>query len=251
MSLSVRTRFEVFKRDRFTCHYCGKHPPDVLLEVDHVTPIAAGGTDDITNLITACTDCNRGKAAQLLEEGSAPAVNRESIDDLRERVEQAKAYIDLVAVQRNVIDDMVDRVNAAWASAFRAQTIENEQGTTWTLAAGRFPEERSLRPILHRLSLDRVLEAVDIAAGWNEIPDIRTLRYFYGTCWRMIKDPTSAPPWVAQPTAGGLSDDELSSAEVRGREQALHEVGEHLKHWAQHGYSSLQDAVLSWFPDDD
>ena len=71
MSLSVRVRFEVFKRDRFTCSYCGKSPPNVLLEVDHVIPRAAGGSDDIENLTTSCQDCNRGKSAGLLAEGSA------------------------------------------------------------------------------------------------------------------------------------------------------------------------------------
>ena len=33
--LSKKIRFEVFKRDAFTCQYCGQMAPDVLLEVDH------------------------------------------------------------------------------------------------------------------------------------------------------------------------------------------------------------------------
>lgn len=52
-------RFQVFKRDRFTCQYCGKS--GVELEVDHIHPLASGGTNDLDNLITACKDCNRGK----------------------------------------------------------------------------------------------------------------------------------------------------------------------------------------------
>lgn len=76
MALSVRTRFEVFKRDRFTCSYCGKTPPDVLLECDHIIPRAAGGSDDITNLTTACKECNAGKSAGLLEEGTALEAER-------------------------------------------------------------------------------------------------------------------------------------------------------------------------------
>lgn len=54
-------RFKVFERDEFTCQYCGKKPPKVVLEVDHIYPKSKGGTDDILNLITACLDCNRGK----------------------------------------------------------------------------------------------------------------------------------------------------------------------------------------------
>jgi hypothetical protein len=60
--LSVRTRFEVFKRDSFTCRYCGQKSPDVILEVDHVVPVCDGGSDDPINLVTACWSCNRGKA---------------------------------------------------------------------------------------------------------------------------------------------------------------------------------------------
>jgi 5-methylcytosine-specific restriction endonuclease McrA len=46
-----RIRFEVFKRDGFKCQYCGASAPDVLLQVDHIKPAAAGGEDDIINLI--------------------------------------------------------------------------------------------------------------------------------------------------------------------------------------------------------
>lgn len=61
MSLSKRVRFEVFKRDNFTCQYCGAKPPDTVLEVDHAHPRCEGGTDEMANLKTACWNCNRGK----------------------------------------------------------------------------------------------------------------------------------------------------------------------------------------------
>ncbi len=59
--ISKKTRFEVFKRDKFTCQYCGRMSPDVILEVDHIKPVADGGTNKLINLITSCRDCNRGK----------------------------------------------------------------------------------------------------------------------------------------------------------------------------------------------
>lgn len=61
MPLSKRTRFKVFERDSFKCSYCGRTPPDVVLEVDHIVPICKNGTDDMVNLTTSCFDCNRGK----------------------------------------------------------------------------------------------------------------------------------------------------------------------------------------------
>ena len=59
---SARLRFLVLERDGFACHYCGRKAPDVELHVDHVVSIARGGTNDPDNLVTACRDCNLGKA---------------------------------------------------------------------------------------------------------------------------------------------------------------------------------------------
>jgi hypothetical protein len=65
--ISKRARFYVLKRDQFKCVYCGATPSEtVFLEIDHVRPIAEGGTNHISNLVAACRDCNRGKGAELL-----------------------------------------------------------------------------------------------------------------------------------------------------------------------------------------
>ena len=61
MALSKKRRLDVFKRDSFQCAYCGKTPPNVVLEVDHIIPKSKSGSDDIDNLITSCFDCNRSK----------------------------------------------------------------------------------------------------------------------------------------------------------------------------------------------
>ena len=65
--LSPKTRFEVMMRDRFRCQYCGRPAPEVTLEIDHIKPVSAGGTDAKSNLITACRDCNRGKGSMEIE----------------------------------------------------------------------------------------------------------------------------------------------------------------------------------------
>jgi 5-methylcytosine-specific restriction endonuclease McrA len=43
MAVTPKVRFEVFKRDNFTCRYCGRKTPEVVLEVDHVVPVAEDG----------------------------------------------------------------------------------------------------------------------------------------------------------------------------------------------------------------
>ena len=62
--LSFKSRFNVFKRDGFRCQKCGKGAPDTLLHLDHIIPVANGGTNDITNLITVCDACNQNKGAR-------------------------------------------------------------------------------------------------------------------------------------------------------------------------------------------
>ena len=63
MAISKRTRYEVLRRDSFTCRYCGSKAPNVELHVDHVTPTALGGSDKPDNLVASCADCNFGKAS--------------------------------------------------------------------------------------------------------------------------------------------------------------------------------------------
>jgi len=78
--VSQKTRFDVFKRDDFTCQYCGRKSPEVILEVDHITPRSKGGSDDIGNLITSCRECNRGKSnIRLISEIPTPDPNKRSI----------------------------------------------------------------------------------------------------------------------------------------------------------------------------
>lgn len=54
-------RFSVFRRDNFTCVYCGRSSPEVVLHADHAKSVAEGGLDIEANLVTACSDCNFGK----------------------------------------------------------------------------------------------------------------------------------------------------------------------------------------------
>ena len=68
MYVSGARRFEILKRDDFTCQYCGKKSPEVELEIDHKIPQAKGGLDTDDNLITSCSVCNKGKGSIGLDE---------------------------------------------------------------------------------------------------------------------------------------------------------------------------------------
>ena len=56
-------RHEVFKRDNYTCVECGARKEDgATLHVDHKIPVSKGGTDELDNLQTLCSDCNLNKS---------------------------------------------------------------------------------------------------------------------------------------------------------------------------------------------
>ncbi len=65
-----RLRFEVFKRDNFTCQYCGRNIKEdkIKLHCDHILPSKKGGKTTFSNLTTSCEECNLGKADVLLSE---------------------------------------------------------------------------------------------------------------------------------------------------------------------------------------
>lgn len=91
--LSKRMRFEVLKRDSFTCQYCARKAPEVVLHVDHIHPVAKGGRNSLLNLVTSCADCNSGKGAIPLSDASAIAKQRAQLDELQARREQIELMI--------------------------------------------------------------------------------------------------------------------------------------------------------------
>ncbi len=77
------TRLAILIRDSFSCLYCGidlrsAEPAEVTL--DHLISRKRGGTNDATNLITACRRCNCGRGAkpwrQYAPDGAIPRIKR-------------------------------------------------------------------------------------------------------------------------------------------------------------------------------
>lgn len=114
-------RFEVFKRDSFTCQYCGGKAPDVILECDHISPVAGGGDNDILNLLTSCQACNAGKGARPLSEQTTLAKQRAQLEELNERRQQLEAMLEWRRGLARLDDDKVD----AFEQALHAHTGRN------------------------------------------------------------------------------------------------------------------------------
>lgn len=67
--MTKKLREYIKKRDNFTCCLCCNSThiePNLLLEIDHIIPIAKGGLTTETNLQTLCWKCNRSKSDKLL-----------------------------------------------------------------------------------------------------------------------------------------------------------------------------------------
>ena len=66
------TRRNLFRRDRFTCQYCGATPGSSELTIDHVLPKSRGGPTNWDNCVLACVRCNHRKANRTPEEVRMP-----------------------------------------------------------------------------------------------------------------------------------------------------------------------------------
>lgn len=110
-TLSKKIRFEVLKRDKFTCQYCGKSAPDVVLEIDHIKPVSKGGKNDIMNLVTSCKDCNRGKSNIELSDDSVVKRQQAQLQEMAERKEQLEMMLEWRESLNDFEEECVEAVN--------------------------------------------------------------------------------------------------------------------------------------------
>jgi hypothetical protein len=114
-SISKKLRFEVFKRDSFTCQYCGESAPTVVLHADHIHPVKEKGKTDLLNLITSCIDCNLGKGARLLTDDATVTKQKAQLDELQERREQIEMMLEWRNGLRDIGGVELDAVCDAWS----------------------------------------------------------------------------------------------------------------------------------------
>jgi hypothetical protein len=172
-AISKRTRFEVFKRDAFTCQYCGAHPPQVILHVDHIVAVANGGRDDMDNLVTSCQPCNLGKSAKPLS--SVPKSLKEKAAEVAEREEQLRGYHEVIESSRERVEDEMWRV----AEEFRPGCSKEGLSRSYL---------QSIKMFLAKLDFYEVLDAMELTMSKTHIySDSARFRYFCAVCWNKIK----------------------------------------------------------------
>jgi hypothetical protein len=169
-ALSKRLRFETFKRDGFKCVYCGSHPPNVVLEADHITPVKEGGKNRIENLVTSCFNCNRGKGANLLT--SIPeSINENSA----ERIQQYKEYIKYVKEKDKIDNELIDMVCKVYESFNEGYTPNDK----FRVDIGFF---------IKKIGFEKTKRAMEITMAKDRIWSNGTIKYFCGVCWNMYRD---------------------------------------------------------------
>lgn len=65
-------RRELWKRDAWTCQYCGVRPAEDECTIDHIVPKSLGGETSWSNCVLACYQCNSQKADRRPEDARKP-----------------------------------------------------------------------------------------------------------------------------------------------------------------------------------
>lgn len=99
----IERDLRILLRDKFTCVYCG-YVADTFekwryLTVDHFKPRSAGGTDDQSNLVTACVDCNLIKSGEVFPTLEAARVKMRAYL-AKERADYDKHFAALVEAEK-------------------------------------------------------------------------------------------------------------------------------------------------------
>lgn len=123
-STGKRVRFEVLKRDGFRCRYCGANAASTILHVDHVVPVAEGGTDDPENLVAACADCNLGKSSVLLDDSRL--TSPDPTEAMLEHAEQMRAYLAAVKERESARDALVQFVIDQWCAKVDPEGMQRQ-----------------------------------------------------------------------------------------------------------------------------
>lgn len=160
--LSKKIRFEVLKRDSFTCQYCGNKAPDVILEVDHIDPVKHGGNNSIINLITACKGCNIGKSARRLGDHSVLKKQIKQLGDIEARRQQIEMMSEWRDSLTSVGDLQIDKLAKYWEDKFNTDLCQLD-----VFEGGK----KKLSSLIKQFDISLIYDAMDIS--FNHYVSIR------------------------------------------------------------------------------
>lgn len=188
-SISPKLRFEVFKRDSFTCQYCGRKAPDVLLEirylkleVDHIEPKSKDGSNDLLNLITACQECNVGKSNRRLSDSTVLEKQRHQLENLQERREQLEMLYDWQKGLLELDDQLINRLADFWNGLVPGFNLTGRGRKTLRELRRRFEVDEIMRGM--KISVDQyvrydedgIATKESVETAWHKVGGICRIR---------------------------------------------------------------------------
>jgi tetratricopeptide (TPR) repeat protein len=168
-------RFEVLQRDNHTCQYCGRTPPEVKLVIDHLIPVAKGGTDDFDNLITSCDDCNSGKSDKLIQTFTGGLTKEERAKQIQVRRSS------ILQARRERLDEIRD----CWKNALNKRRLS-------------VSDEEAIMRFIERYEPDWIIAAISIAGKKKGLSE--HAKYAGGILRKWAKD--GPPEQLHDPDAG-------------------------------------------------
>lgn len=178
-SISKKLRFEVFKRDSFICQYCGKHPPEVVLEIDHIRPVFDGGGSEIDNLLVACFDCNRGKGKELLSNIPMSVADKKAMEI--EREDQRREYLKTFKKKKA----RAARTLVKLENLFKEYFPDSDFTAQFKLSVKT--------AFIPSLSENELETAMELAIARVQSPPEDVIKYFCGICWNLKKGDRTGP----------------------------------------------------------
>lgn len=178
MAVSKRLRYEILKRDNYTCRYCGAKAPDVPLHIDHVTPEALGGATVPENLATACEDCNSGKSSTSPSDELVADVNAKALAWKKAVQEAGLTFVRKL----EQYDQLFEYFEEEWEYGYE---VDGE-----TVSLGALPPDwkTTIATFYERgLPIQLMDEAREIAAA-RRLADNKRFSYFCGICWNKLHE---------------------------------------------------------------
>ena len=220
MAVSKRVRYEVLRRDGNRCRYCGADADESPLTMDHVVPVALGGSDDPSNLVAACKDCNAGKTSTAADQALVVDVSSVNVAFAAAMKQAADELYALTAAERAYVDEWV----IVW---------DAEAPPDWKPAIVAFYRAH--------LPIEALLDCIRIARGNPTVED--EFRYMCGVAWNRINDiQARAAQLMASPA-------QVAEGRTYTEEEMADLCDQGLRYGAQGAFLDLRKYVTGQFDD--
>lgn len=168
LQITGNQRFQILQRDAFKCVYCGIPSTHTILEIDHIVPIACGGTNSPLNLAACCPDCNTAKGSEAIPLDQLPeALARRHLEHEAEQYRLRAAF-----VAGRLFDAPVPHVDE-WIKSIANAMWDGIDIDVLVRMADK------VRAMNFKSNRQRLLEMNELVREWND-PDMQVLRSMEG-----------------------------------------------------------------------